>query len=336
VTAVLATPATEPWTPVVAVLTGPAGVGTTTLAMHVAHRVRERFADGHLFVPLRAAGPHPGAPVDALARVLRALGVPEADLPPVHDDRLSLLRSLVTHQRILIVLDDVTHEEQVRPLMAGAATSALLVTARRRLTVLEHAHVFDVEPLVPADGVKLLARIAGAGRVAAEPEAAARIAERCGGLPLALRIAGARLAARPHLSLARLASRLAEPGARLDELSHGEHAIRASIALTYDTLDARCRAAFRLLSLTGLASMPAWLAAAALGCPVADAEDVLDQLVDARLLDAEEVAGDLRYRYQDLPLGYARERAAADDPRETTTAVPGAGRAVTTSRAGGT
>jgi transcriptional regulator with XRE-family HTH domain len=321
VAAVLAPPATGLWPPVVAVLTGPAGVGKTTLAVHVAHQVRDRFADGQLFVRLRPAGPHPAASCDILARVLHALGVPDVDLPPAHDDRLGLFRTLMAHRPVLIVLDDVTCEEQVRPLVLGAGNGALLVTGRRRLTALEHAHVFEVEPLRPAEGVALLARAAGSDRVGAEPEAAARIADRCAGLPLALRIAGAKLAARPHLSLARLASRLADAGARLDELSYGDLAIRASIALTYDTLDTRCRTAFRLLSLVDLPSIPVWLAAAVLRCTVADAEEVLDQLVDARLLEAEQVADDIRYRYHDLPRGYARERAAAEDPQDAASAV---------------
>ena len=239
------------------------GVGKTTLAVHAAHQLRTQFPDGQLYVNLRGVEAQALDPPEVLGRFLRALGVEGHSIPDDVDERADLYRSLMADRRALVLLDNAADEAQVRPLLPAGAGNAVLVTSRTRLTGLAGAEVIDLDVLPPEQAVELLGKIAGAHRIAREPAAAQVIAALCGYLPLALRIAGARLAAKPHWRLQRLAHRLAEQQRRLDELTAGDLEVRASVGLSYHGLGEREQRAFRLL---GLLEVPDFASVDA-GCP---------------------------------------------------------------------
>ncbi|MGQ0572978.1 MAG: ATP-binding protein, partial [Pseudonocardia sp.] len=297
----------------VAVISGKAGVGKTALAVHVAHRLRERFPDGQLYVDLRGAGARPLDAAEVLSRFLRALGVGGSAVPDDVDERAALYRSRLAGRRVLVVLDNAAGESQVRPLVPGEPGCGVLVTSRARLWGLETARPLDLDVLDGTQAVELLAAAAGAPRVVAEPDAAEQIVRLCGYLPLAVRIAGARLAARPHWSLSRLAADLDDERLRLDRLRAGDLEVRASFALSHDALGAPARRAFALLGTLDAPDFPAWTAAALLDFTQHAAEDLFDALVDAKLVDVagRDPVGQQRYRFHDLLRAYARELAAA-------------------------
>ncbi|HET9254199.1 MAG TPA: BTAD domain-containing putative transcriptional regulator [Pseudonocardiaceae bacterium] len=295
---------------------GKAGAGKTTLAVHAAHQLRDQFPDGQLFVNLRGMGATPLTAAEVLARFLRSLGVDRLAIPDDIEERAALYRSRLAGQRMLIVLDDAACEAQVRPLLPGAPGCAVLVTSRARLTGLGGAQLVDLNVFEPGESVELLARVAGPGRVTAEPAAACEIARLCGFLPLAIRVAGARLGARGHWPLSRLAADLADEGTRLDALRLADLDVRGSLARSYDTLDALARRAFRLLGLLDAADVTSSVIAALLDVPHAGAEDLMDNLVDLHLLEVagRDSCGQVRYHIDDLLRIYARETAAAHDP----------------------
>ncbi|WP_164551900.1 NB-ARC domain-containing protein [Streptomyces sp. WAC 01529] len=304
--------------PVVAV-TGMAGIGKTALAVHTAHALTDRFPDGRLFVDLRGTSTAPAEPGEVLVRFLRALGVSPA--APVRDsvEELSALYRTVTAGRaLLVVLDNAASERQVRPLLPGVGGPAVLVTSRNRLTTMGPSRSVELGPLSAEHGVTVLARIAGAERVAAEPEAAADIVRLCGRCPLALRVAGTRLACRGQWPLDRLAELLRDERGRLDELAIGDLAVRDSLEPGYATLLEATRRAFRLVARLGTAVFSAEAAAEVLDCPVDVAEAHLEALVDASLLTTAPADGDdragggARYRMHDLVRLYAWERAVAE------------------------
>jgi tetratricopeptide (TPR) repeat protein/transcriptional regulator with XRE-family HTH domain len=311
-----ATPGRTSSAVVVSAVAGKAGVGKTTLAVHVAHQLRFRFPDGQLYANLGGAGPQPLDPGEVLSRFLRALGVDGAAIPTDLGERAALYRACLADRRVLVVLDDAADETQVRPLLPGTSGCGVLATSRARLSGLEGARLLDLEVLPPRQAVELLGRVAGAARVAAEPEAATAIAAACGGLPLALRIAGAKLAGRPHWPLARLAGLLADERRRLDQLALGDLEVRASVALSYQALTSEQRQALRFLGLLAAPDFAAWVAAALLEVTWEQAEGLLDGLVQAQLLEVagRDPTGQVRYRFHDLLRLYARERAAAEDP----------------------
>jgi NB-ARC domain len=266
-------------------------------------------------VNLRGAEAQARAPAEVLGEFLRALGVEGQCLPRDVDSRAGLYRSLLADRRVLVVLDNAADEAQVRPLLPAGASNAVLVTSRTRLAGLTLSEVIDLGVLPPGQAVELLGKIVGTGRVAAEPEAAAQIAALCGYLPLALRIVGARLAAKPHWRIQRLADRLAAHHRRLDELTVGDLEVRASFALSHQGVGAVERRAFRLLGLLRVPDFAPWMLSALLDIPVPDAEEIAEHLADAQLLDAvgEDAAGQIRYRCHDLIRLIARERLAADE-----------------------
>jgi tetratricopeptide (TPR) repeat protein len=270
-------------------------------------------------VNLRGAEAQALAPAEVLGRFLRALGVEGHGLPDDVDSRAGLYRSLLADRRALVLLDNAADETQVRPLLPAGAGNAVLVTSRARLAGLTLTEVIDLGVLPPEQAVELLGKIAGAGRVAAEPGAASQIAALCGYLPLALRIVGARLAAKPHWRLQRLADRLGAHHRRLDELTVGDLEVRASFALSYQGVGEVERRAFRLLGLLEVPDFAPWMLSALLGIPVADAEEIAERLADAQLLDTigEDAAGQIRYRCHDLLRLFARERLAAEDTAGT-------------------
>ncbi|MFE2752774.1 BTAD domain-containing putative transcriptional regulator [Actinosynnema sp. NPDC059335] len=299
--------------PIVAV-SGRGGVGKSTLALRVAHEVGGHFPDGHLYVDLRGPDRAEGAR-ELLGRFLRALGTPDAAVPHGLEERASAYRSRLADKRVLVVVDNATDEEQVLPLLPGSPTCGVVVTSRSRLVGLPGAHGVEVEPLDPESATGLLARLVGAERVRAEERAVADIVRYSGGLPLAVRIAGARLAARPHRRIGELAGRMADEDRRLDEFSHQGVDLRSSIDLTHRGLAAPVRRLLRLLALTDAPDFPGWTAAALLDTSPGEAEELLDELVEARLLAAlRDDAGRVRYRFHDLIRAYARERLAEAEP----------------------
>jgi DNA-binding SARP family transcriptional activator len=304
----------QPATLAIPVVAGKAGVGKTALAVRIAHGVRARFPDGQLYVNLRGAELRPLPPGEVLAGFLRALGEAGA-LPDELEDRTRQYRTRLAGRRVLVVLDNAADEAQVRPLLPASPACGVLITARSRLAGLEAASTIVLDVLEPHEAVALLGRVAGARRVAAEPDAALAIAGLCGYLPLAVRVAGAKLAARPHWRLARLAERLADEHRRLDELTAGDLEVRASVALSYKGRDEALRRAFRMLGLLDGPDFAAWLAGALLDRRE-EAEEMLERLVEAQLLEiASEGAGGLvRYRFHDLLRVYARERLKDEEP----------------------
>jgi DNA-binding SARP family transcriptional activator len=295
----------------VVVLTGEPGVGKTALALHVAHRAD--FPDGQLFIRLAGASRQPKDPADALAALLRAIGVTGSAIPDDPEERAALFRSKLAGRKVLLVLDDAADPEQVRPLLPGTPGCAVLVTSRSKLSGLVGAQRVPVPPFTDAEARSLLENVVGRARVGAEPGAVSRVVAMCGHLPLALRIAATRLATRPHLRLEFLAKRLTDERRRLDELAISGLQVRASVILSYDGLTANARAVFRRLGLLGPHSIAAWTAAALLDADDVDGE--LEELVEASLLEPAGVdaTGEARYRMHDLLRVFGRERVEHED-----------------------
>ena len=307
------------------VVAGRPGIGKTTLAVHIAHTLRSEFPDGQLFSTLHGSSSSPADTSIVAASFLRALGVPAVAIPASPDERTEQLRLLLGGRRILMVLDDAGPAEQVRRLMPGDASCAVLITSRTRMSGLAGASVVEIGTWPAAESIALLGQIIGEDRVRRDPSASHRIVELCGGLPLAVRIAGARLAARPHWEPGRLADRLADERGRLDELAFGDLEVRPSLALTYQALSPDGRRALRALTQLDAPSVPSWALAAMLECPLETAEDILDELVDVHLLDPATAArtGHQRYRCHDLVRLYGRERAEAEEDEEERRAAVG-------------
>ncbi|MFV2123710.1 BTAD domain-containing putative transcriptional regulator [Micromonospora sp. LOL_013] len=297
--------------PVVSI-TGRAGIGKSALALHVAHRMLPGYPDGQLYASLDATQ---SRTEQVLPRFLRALGVGRADIPMEIDEQTHLYRSRLAGQRILVVLDGVADESQVQPLLPGSGTCGVLVTSRSALVGLPGAHRVRPRPLGHADGLRLLGRIVGHQRVDTEAEAADALVTLCGGLPLALRIAGARLTAREHWGIGQLVARMRDDRRLLDELEHGPLSVRASLAGSYRSLPDGTRRLLRRLALLDCAQLPAWVAAALLDTDPTVAEDLLEQLADAQLVDAERMPGGGRplYRLPALVRVFAAERAEVED-----------------------
>ncbi|MEU6425989.1 BTAD domain-containing putative transcriptional regulator [Microbispora sp. NPDC046973] len=310
--------------PTIQVVAGRAGSGKSALAIHVAHQVADAFPDGRLYAELRGMSEAPADTGEVLGRFLRALGVDQADLPAATAERTELYRSLLAGRRVLVLLDDAAGEPQVRPLLPGG-TSGVLITSRNRLGGLSGVRRTDLDVLGPAEAVELLARIVGPERVAAEGAVAHDIVDLCGRLPLAIRIAGARLATRQRWPLRLLADRLADERRRLDELAIADLEVRSGFELSYRGLDDDERLALRRLGHLGLPEFSPWIVAWL--CDIDDklAEDIVERLVDAQMVDFSRVddLGTLRYRMHDLVRIYGRERAEAEEPSERLTAAVG-------------
>ncbi|MFI8104834.1 AfsR/SARP family transcriptional regulator [Streptomyces sp. NPDC086023] len=299
----------------VAVIVGKPGTGKSTLATHVAHRLSDtHFPDGQLYCDLRGTGTH-ATPSEVLGRFLRALGIPGPVIPETLDERGEMYRTLLASRRVLVVLDDAAAESQVRPLLPGTSSCAVLVTSRVRLTGLPGAYRAELDVLDTGRALELLVRVIGADRVEREAVAAEALIRTVGGLPLALRIVAARLAARPHWSLASMVHRLANERHRLDELTHGEMTMRASLSLTHDGLGPADRRLLRLLSLAQGPTLPGWLAGALLDDGRPFPSDLLEPLVDVQMLDVVgvESTGGFRYRFHEIIRVFAREQLAAHD-----------------------
>ena len=303
---------------VIVAINGLAGVGKSALAVRAAHRLSAHFPDGQLYIDLQGstAGVAPRRPGEVLGRFLRALGVDGRQLPADAEERAGLLRSLLAERRVLVVLDNAATAAQVRLLLPASPGCAALVTSRRHLADLDGVVDLHLDVLTVEDALALLARRAGSHRVAAEPDSAAEVVRLCGGLPLALRIAGARLAARPAWSVRTLAGRLRDERLRLDELKLDGLAVRASLQVAYQELrdrpaeDADAGRTLRLLSLLDGADVGVPVAAALIDRSAQTTEVALEWLVDANLLESRAPG---RYRFHDLVRLFARERAGCDE-----------------------
>ncbi|MFB8350302.1 ATP-binding protein [Streptomyces niveus] len=294
----------------VVMLSGRGGVGKTALAVRLGHALSTDFPDGQMYVDLRgASGSTPRAPADILAMLLRDLGVDPGAIPEDLDDRTRLFRSRTADLRLLIVLDNARDEAQVEPLLPGASTSLVIVTSRPRLSGLDGGTPFELGVLEHDQAVELLGKIAGFPRVTAEPEAASQIVRSCGLLPLAVRIAGARLAARPGWSLENFARRLDSQHRRLGELRAGRLDVRTSITVGYDAQPAVNQRAFMVLALFNAPTFSVLPLQAAMDCTRAQAEQSMDELAEAQMLEwlGHDAVGESVYRYHDLVRDYAVE-----------------------------
>ncbi|MGH1563954.1 BTAD domain-containing putative transcriptional regulator [Mumia sp. DW29H23] len=310
---------TDGRTPVVAI-TGIGGVGKSALGVQTAHEVADRFPDGQLYVNLQGATPGatPLTPEEVLGRFLRSLGVADSAVPSRLHEAASRFRSLTAERTLLVVLDDAADAAQVRPLLPGGKACAVLVTSRQILTEVEGAVNLGLTALGPGESATLVARQCGDDRLAAEPAATAELVELCGGLPLALCLAGARLARRPQWPVSALVGRLRDSQRRLDELQSGDRAVRTSFGVSHEDLRAAAARVFACLALVDVADVGTATAAAAADLPEHVAEELLEELVDAQLLESPTVG---RFRMHDLIRLFARERATEELARDERTAV---------------
>jgi DNA-binding SARP family transcriptional activator len=297
-----------PANPPVILISGQGGAGKTALAVHIAHQVRDAFPHGQLF--LSVGGAVPLAPAEALSRALRALGVTDVDAQGNPDlrERVARYRGELAGKRVLIVLDDAITARQVRPFLPGDGGSAVLVTSRSRLTTVPSQAHIELGVMSAEESTALLTQMIGAKRAGAEPAQTRRLIDLCVRLPLAVRVAGARLAARPHWSIAQLADRLSDEHRRLDELRVDDLEVRASLAVSYRGLGPRAQWAFRALGHLDPPDFTVLTLAALLDACLDEAGDLVEQITDARLLDVVSVDGvRTRYRMHDLVRLYASE-----------------------------
>ncbi|HEX6524354.1 MAG TPA: BTAD domain-containing putative transcriptional regulator [Streptosporangiaceae bacterium] len=306
-------PGDHPGVPVV-VISGLPGAGKTALVLFAAHTIRERFPDGQLWVQLAGASSRPRDPGDVLGELLRALDFPGSAIPDDYHERAVCYRSRLADRRVLVIADDAAAAGQVRPLVPGTPGCALMITSRYQLEGLDGAHLMPLDVMTARDAAGFLTRLVGEHRVAADPAAIDQLVAVCGSLPLALRIAGAKLATRPSWPVSAMVRRLTGEHGRLRELEAEELSVRASIASSYQSLSARSRRAFRLLALLGPADFPEWVIGLLLG--ESDVTGLLDELTSRSLLAPLAIDGseELRYRLHDLLRDYASERLTEEPP----------------------
>lgn len=308
--------------PTVGLITGVAGVGKTSLAVHWAHQAADRYPDGRLFADLAGYDERQGlaSAAEILSQFLRSLGVHSRRIPERPAERAALYRSILSDRRVLVVLDNAGSFEQVHPLLPSSSGCTALITSREQLQSLVVAPPrarIRLGVLPQTDALALLSGIVGQDRVAAAPADAARVVEFCDRLALAVRVAGARLASKPHWTIGRMADRLSDEGQRLDELSHGDARVRAGLDLSYRHLKPDAARMYTMLGMLDVPDFAAWVGAALLGIPIEQAEELIEQLVDMQLLEVSGVdfTGALRYCFQKLLL-HARERGGEADPAE--------------------
>jgi DNA-binding SARP family transcriptional activator len=298
---------------VIEALDGMAGVGKTTLAVHAAHRLAASFPDVQLFIDLHGhtSDQEPVSPMAALDTLLRALGVPAEAIPNDLDARAALWRAELATRRAVLVLDNAASAGQVRPLLPGTSRCLAVITSRHRLADLETTHTLSLDVLTEQDAMALFARIVGAQRLTGQLAAAGEVISLCGRLPLAVRIAGARLRSRPAWTVRHLADRLHQAATPLTELSTGDRSVAAAFTLSYRHLDPAQQRMFRLLGLHPGVLFDAAAVATLTADPPVDVGSLLDALVDAHLLQ-EPTAG--RYRFHDLLRSHAAATVAVHEP----------------------
>jgi DNA-binding SARP family transcriptional activator len=297
--------------PMILAIDGMPGVGKTTLAVHLAHLVADRYPDAHLHVDL--LGHSTQAPLDpaaALDALLRQLGVRGERIPERIDERINLWRSELAARRVLLLLDNAASTDQIAALVPAEPGCLTLVTSRGRLGGLDGARLTSLHVFTTAEAVVLQQRIVG-DRVVVAPQAAQDVARRCGHLPLAIRLAAARLAYRPAWGVPDLADRLRNAQAPLQELALQGRTVEAAFALSYQQLRPATQTLFRRLELYPGPNLGASAAAALADLDLPDADDLLTELVDGNLIE-EPAPG--RYRLHDLLREYAGQLATADPP----------------------
>ncbi|MEV5387402.1 BTAD domain-containing putative transcriptional regulator [Streptomyces sp. NPDC052721] len=303
-------------------LAGASGTGKTVTALRVAHELsHSHFPDGQLFADL--GGSAYAAPPDRiLRRFLLALGVPAADVPAGTEERAALYRSLLADRRVLVFLDHIATQAQIRPLLPGGSSCGVLLTSRRRAAVPPGAVLVQLGALDEAESLELLGATAGWERVRAEPTAAHRITELTGGLPMALRIVGARMAGRPYWSLETMAARLADPRRRLDELVHGELSVRAGIEAALCQLSTEHRTLLLALARSVAGPFHARFASRVLGVDRGTAGKLLEDLADVYLIEHLGGAADADdwYRIPTLTAIHVQEAAERAEPGRSTAA----------------
>ncbi|GAA0363395.1 tetratricopeptide repeat protein [Actinoallomurus spadix] len=300
------------WSPRIVAIDGMGGSGKTSLAVRVAHRLADHYPDAHLYVDLRGytPGERPLRPGAVAGILLRMLEVPGEQIPEDLPGRLALWRSTVVRHRLLLLLDNVADSAQVLPLLPNSADTLVIITSRTRLVELDGAEWVSLGVMPATDSVAMITSMLGPDRAAREPEAVAELAGLCGHLPLALRIAGARLRNRPRWSVRYLVDRLRDETRRLDELRAGDRSVTATLSLSYDALDDEHRASFMLLSRHPGTDIDMYSAAALLGTDPAHAEDVLEHLLDTHLLQQYETS---QYAFHDLVRSFAHWLRARDE-----------------------
>jgi DNA-binding SARP family transcriptional activator len=300
-------------TVVISAIGGAAGIGKTALAVHWAHQVRDRFPDGQLYVNLHGFDHdrQPLQPGEALELLLRGLGLAASEIPPHHEAQGRVFRTLLADRRMLVLLDNAASAEQVRPLLPSGPTCCVLVTSRNRLGDLvahDGAHALPLDLLQPDEARALLSRTLGTDRVDDDQHAVDELIRLCGSLPLALRVAAARLAGDPALRTADLVTEMTE-GNKLEALEPDGDAnspLRTAFSVSYRVLAPGARRLFRLLGLFPGAEFTTEAAAALLDAPLPQARRLIGALASAHLIEPVTVG---RYRFHDLLREYARERA---------------------------
>jgi tetratricopeptide (TPR) repeat protein/transcriptional regulator with XRE-family HTH domain len=300
--------------PVVVTVSGAPGVGKTTLALEAARRLADRFTDGQIVVDMRGLEAEPPSPSELMLGVLRALRVADRELASAGPrGHLHLYRQTLARRRLVLVLDNARDEAQVRPLLPAAGAGVVVVTSRRMLTGLEGVHRLPLDPLGADESTALLTRLAGSERAADDPGELARVARFCGHLPLALSLAGHWLARHRTWTVTRLADRLAPAAGRLNHLLLGDVRVSAAFDLSYRQLGDAAGRMFRRLSLVPGPDISAAAAAQLTGQHLFDAEDALEELVEAGLLGVERD----RYRMHDLLRLYARDKLNGEEDAES-------------------
>lgn len=304
----------------VAVVAGTPGLGKTAFAVHAAHALRHDFPDGQLYVNLLGGSERPAPADEVLARFLRDLGVDGARVPVDAEERAAMYRTSLAGKRTLVLLDDARQAAQVRPLLPGTGSCAVIVTSRNRLPDLAGSSLVDLDVLDDDKAVELFTRIVGTERAEFEPEAVREVLDICAGLPLAIRIAGARLAARPGWSVRTLAGRLSDQRHRMDELATGDLAVRTCFQVSFDSLARPARDdrvdpahAFRLLGMWQGPTIGLEAAAVLIGQTEAEVAAALEVLVDGHLLESPTPD---RYQFHDLLRDFAADRAESDETQE--------------------
>ncbi|MEN3535214.1 BTAD domain-containing putative transcriptional regulator [Microbispora sp. ZYX-F-249] len=288
---------------VVAVV-GAAGSGKTTLALEAAHEVASMFPDGHLYIT---------KPDNALPAILRALD--GGYVPNRGEEGSARMQTLLAGRRVMIVLEDVTSAAQIRPVLPASSECALIVTSSCSLMPLRDAVQVTLAELPFSDAWTLLAESVGARRLEAEPDATRYVLEVCGGLPLALDIVAAKLAAKPHWSIGRLAARLRDHDALLDELRHDDLHLRVALDRGYRTLSPDLRVLLRVIGHHGSTEISAREVSRIAGLALTETERRLEALAEAKLLHVRAgEGGGLRYHCTAMILAHAREKALAESP----------------------
>ncbi|MFG1603898.1 ATP-binding protein [Actinoplanes sp. NPDC049265] len=297
---------------VIAMISGTAGVGKTAFAVHAAQLVADRYPDGQLFIDLRGHTPGmaPREPGEALDHLLRVLGFPGTQIPTSLEERAALYRTRLADQRTLIVLDNAAAESQVTPLLPGGPGCLVLITSRCRLAGLDRTHTLSLDTLSRPDAVTLLLHASGAERLVGQPpDLLVELVELCGRLPLAIRVAAARLRSHPAWGLSHLVARLGDQRQRLTELEAGERSVTAALDLSYEHLSPEQQHAYRLLGVHPGPDFDEYAAGALLDSTVDRAGRVLGQLLDVHLLQEPRPG---RYRFHDLVRAHAAQTAARD------------------------